>query len=224
MKMKNHYVLPICFAAAAHGALLFGFTKNPRPLKPLLEKKVGVPFVLRTEEELPKIETSDPSEAAPKPELATPQPYRSPEPPAVEYEGKLTMSPPPISPIGSEDVRTAVGPVIGVEGGLGNRIGANGIITGDLLDKPPHTRFQASPVYPPPARQAGMSGDVLVDFVVDESGRVIDPRVVRSSNAIFEEATLRAVSKWRFEPGRRDGKIVKFRMSVSIVFNLNDGP
>ena len=33
---------------------------------------------------------------------------------------------------------------------------------------------------------------------------------------------LRAVAKWRFEPGRRHGQIVRFRMVVPIHFSLNE--
>jgi protein TonB len=59
--------------------------------------------------------------------------------------------------------------------------------------------------------------------VVDERGRVIDPRIVRSSERVFEESTLRAISKWQFEPGRRQGKVVRFRMTVPVMFNLHEG-
>jgi protein TonB len=45
---------------------------------------------------------------------------------------------------------------------------------------------------------------------------------VRSSDRIFEEAALRAVARWKFEPGRRDGRIVRFKMSVPIVFRLDE--
>ncbi|MGH7959039.1 MAG: energy transducer TonB, partial [Opitutaceae bacterium] len=65
---------------------------------------------------------------------------------------------------------------------------------------------------------------VHVDFMVDERGHVVDPRIVRSSNRLFEEPTLRAVSKWKFEPGRRHGKVVTFRMMVPVMFNLNEDP
>ena len=49
-----------------------------------------------------------------------------------------------------------------------------------------------------------------------------DPRVVSSSDRVFEENALRAVAKWQFEPGRRNGQVVRFRMSVPIVFKLNE--
>jgi protein TonB len=62
----------------------------------------------------------------------------------------------------------------------------------------------------------------MVEFLVDESGRVNHPHVVSSSDRVFEEAAVRAVAKWQFEPGRRDGKIVRFRMTVPIVFRLSE--
>jgi protein TonB len=65
-----------------------------------------------------------------------------------------------------------------------------------------------------------MTGEVLVEFMVDESGAVRDPRIIRSSDRVFEESAVRAVSRWRFEPGRRNGAIVRFKMAVPIVFTL----
>ena len=79
-----------------------------------------------------------------------------------------------------------------------------------------------APVYPFDAKRNGLTGEVFVEFTVDEEGAVISPRVVRSSDRIFEDATLRAVSRWRFEPGRRANQIVRFRMAVPVVFNLNE--
>ena len=38
----------------------------------------------------------------------------------------------------------------------------------------------------------------------------------------FVEPALRAVRHWRFEPGRRDGKAVPFRMTIPIEFSLED--
>jgi protein TonB len=61
----------------------------------------------------------------------------------------------------------------------------------------------------------------MVEFVVDEAGHVLDPHVLRSSNPLFEAPTLRAVAKWRFEPGRKDGRVVRFRMAVPVEFAVN---
>jgi protein TonB len=90
------------------------------------------------------------------------------------------------------------------------------------LDKSPSTRFQATPIYPHAAKAQGLNGEVIVEFMVDESGRVHDPHVVSSSDRVFEENALRAVAKWVFEPGKRNNHVVRFRMSVPIIFKLND--
>jgi protein TonB len=90
------------------------------------------------------------------------------------------------------------------------------------LDNPPRTRAQTPPTYPFSLKTSGVSGEVLVEFVVDEYGRVIHPRVVRSTHAEFEAPTLAALSKWMFEPGTRNRAPVRFRMVVPVKFNLND--
>lgn len=51
---------------------------------------------------------------------------------------------------------------------------------------------------------------------------VVNPFVVSSTDHRFEEASLRAVSKWRFEPGKHHGRVVRFRMSVPLVFRLTE--
>ena len=97
----------------------------------------------------------------------------------------------------------------------------SGPVSPDHLDNPPRTRTQLAPVYPYEARVDGRPGEVLVEFVVDEAGRVLDPHVVRSNDPVFEAPTLRAVAKWRFEPGRKNGQVVRFRMSVPVAFAVN---
>jgi protein TonB len=79
-----------------------------------------------------------------------------------------------------------------------------------------------APLYPFEGKRDGLRGEVVVEFLVDETGAVHDPHVVRSSHRMFEEPTLRAVSKWKFEPGRRAGRVVRFKMAVPVVFSLNE--
>ena len=93
-------------------------------------------------------------------------------------------------------------------------------LTPDMLDEKPRTRFQREPVYPYSMKVAGTSGTVWVDFMVDEKGHVHDVRVIKSTHPDFENATLTAVSQWQFEPGKRKGIPVRFRMSIPVVFNL----
>jgi len=89
------------------------------------------------------------------------------------------------------------------------------------LDLPPRTRSQSAPEYPNSLKSLAVTGEVLVEFTVDESGRVHDPRVLRSSHKEFETPTLEAVSRWRFEPGRHHGLPVQFKMAIPIVFKID---
>jgi protein TonB len=68
----------------------------------------------------------------------------------------------------------------------------------------------------------GLSGEVLVEFIISEKGDVIDSRVVRSSHREFEVPALQAVQKWKFKAGRKGGQAVKVRVSQLLEFNLED--
>lgn len=92
------------------------------------------------------------------------------------------------------------------------------------LDRVPRVLFQATPVACYQTLPNARSGQVLVEFTVDETGAVRDPRVVESIGTAFSEAALAAVSRWRFEPGVRGGRIVSFRMAVPFVFEAGDSP
>jgi protein TonB len=89
------------------------------------------------------------------------------------------------------------------------------------LDQIPVARFQAQPTYPYDMRRQGVEGTVTVGFICDSEGNVRDPYVLNSTHHEFDMEAVRAVSKWKFKPGRRGGKAVNTRMSVPIVFNLD---
>ena len=74
--------------------------------------------------------------------------------------------------------------------------------------------------YPEFARRAGIEGQVVVQFVVDERGNVVDPVVLRSPNELLSEAALKAVRESRFTPGQQRGRPVKVRFAVPVTFRL----
>ncbi len=90
------------------------------------------------------------------------------------------------------------------------------------LDQQPSPRFQAKPVYPFEMRRAGITGQVVVAFIVDSRGNVREAYSLKSTHREFEQAAVQAVSKWRFRPGKKGGRAVNTRMNVPIVFNITD--
>jgi periplasmic protein TonB len=74
--------------------------------------------------------------------------------------------------------------------------------------------------YPEIARRAGIEGRVIVQFIIDQEGNVVDPVVVRGIGGGCDEAALEAVSHLKFSPGRQRGRPVKVRYSLPIIFRL----
>ena len=89
------------------------------------------------------------------------------------------------------------------------------------LEQQPLPKHQTRPKYPFDLRRTGVSGEVVVDFIVDDQGNVVNAYALRSSNTGFEVAAVEAVSKWRFQPGRRNGAAVHTHMQIPIVFSVN---
>ena len=86
-------------------------------------------------------------------------------------------------------------------------------------DVPPTPTQRQSPVFPSEARRGHIGGRVIIEFVVDESGHVLEPHVVASTHRVFESPAMEAIRKWNFDPGEKDGAIVKVRMRMPFVFN-----
>ena len=91
------------------------------------------------------------------------------------------------------------------------------------LDQVPVPILQTRPQYPFEMRRDGISGQVVVDFIVDTTGTVRNAYAASSSQHEFEASAVEAVSKWRFRPGKKGGRAVNTHMQVPIVFTLNSG-
>jgi len=78
------------------------------------------------------------------------------------------------------------------------------------------------PDYSASARAHGLQGTVVVEALVDESGRVLAAEVVESANRDLDKATLAAVHNWTFTPAMEDGKAVMKVVRIPVQFNLVD--
>jgi TonB family protein len=80
-----------------------------------------------------------------------------------------------------------------------------------------------NPSYTPGAMAARLQGYVVVEVVVDETGRVTDTRVAQSLDTQFglDEAALKTAGEARFQPATLNGKPVKAIVSLAIPFRLH---
>lgn len=72
-------------------------------------------------------------------------------------------------------------------------------------------------------RVAGLpkeSGVVVAVFIVDEQGRVIDPRIESSHHPDFEKPVLEALKRWKFSPGSKAGDSVRTYVRQSFPFKF----
>ncbi|MBN2350750.1 MAG: TonB family protein [Bacteroidales bacterium] len=75
--------------------------------------------------------------------------------------------------------------------------------------------------YPPIAAENGITGSVLVEFVVDTSGYITETRVKRTTNSIFNGSAVSAIRKSpRWKPAFRDGQKVKQSIVVPVYYYL----
>ena len=81
---------------------------------------------------------------------------------------------------------------------------------------PPPRRMGVA-VYPEDAKAAGINGAVLTEIVIDETGKVVDAKVIRSV-PLLDEAALNAVREWQFQPAAFNGKPIPIRMTVTVQF------
>jgi protein TonB len=90
------------------------------------------------------------------------------------------------------------------------------------LDRVPEAILQPSPQFPFAMRREANTGTVMVEFIVDVNGVVLDPMVRDSTHHGFDEAALAGVSRWKFKPGFKAGRKVNTRMRVPIIFKYTD--
>lgn len=76
------------------------------------------------------------------------------------------------------------------------------------------------PVYPPEAIQKNIEGTVIMEVVVDTGGNVSSVRVTGGKQKIFNDAAVKAVRQWKYQPYlvRGKAKPVKFIVVLDFYF------
>jgi protein TonB len=215
--MNRDLILGIVISAILHLGIFFGDRLMPKPtvVKKVVEEipKVQLMEMPKIEEEPEIIETNEevkPLDLAPPmqqdvPQLVQPdsfvQKIQPPPPEGLTISASMNIVP---------EIRDP------------NMFKGMKVFDPSMLDQQPQPRFQAKPQYPFEMRRAGIAGEVVVDFIVDNNGDVQNAFALRSSQREFEAAAVQAVSKWKFKAGRKGGKEVPTHMQVPIVFTLNE--
>ena len=173
----------------------------------------------------------------PPPEVAVPPARRaiSPAPPQplAPTTAPMTIGKDPDVPpaYGPPAVEPTSGLGTGGGDGIGNRLDAPAVLVSPPLQKAPgpvrladlpvapRKVVDVRPVYPDIARQARKEGTVVMEAVLDPTGRVTQLRVIQSV-PLLDQAAMDAVRQWRYTPSTLGGHPVSVLMSITIRFTL----
>ncbi len=84
----------------------------------------------------------------------------------------------------------------------------------------PQVKKQVPPHYPELLQRAGIEGEVLLQATIDETGKVVSIKTMKSTNMDFIEAAAEALKKWEFAPAMKEGKPIKAEVTIPFKFKL----
>jgi protein TonB len=123
---------------------------------------------------------------------------------------------------------TMGGVIGGVIGGASSRVAAppapkdsksRGLVRLGGRLRPPRQIHRVEPAYPPLARQTHTQGTVVIEAILDESGNVVEMKVV-SGHGLLIQAALDAVRQWKYEPTYLNEQPVAVQMYINVTFAL----
>jgi periplasmic protein TonB len=77
-----------------------------------------------------------------------------------------------------------------------------------------------APEYPPRALSRGLEGWVQVRFTITATGTVRDPIVVKADPpGIFDDAALKSIARWRYNP-KVEGGVAVERVGVETIIRF----
>ena len=82
---------------------------------------------------------------------------------------------------------------------------------------------QENTKYPKEAMDKGIQGRVVVQFVIDKDGSVVEPKVVKSADPLLDAEAIRMISSMpKWTPGKQKGEAVRVRFTMPVNYRLKD--
>lgn len=94
-------------------------------------------------------------------------------------------------------------------------------MTSDMVDVAPRVSKRKALQYPPRAKSKEIEGYVVISLLIGVDGKVETMKIIEASPpGVFDEAALRSVRKWHFQPALYEGKPVESWANQTIRFEL----
>lgn len=226
---KRRSRLTLCFgivvSVAFHCVVFFGFNRKPAPKPKIVEEEMlAVVFQMP---DLKELEEQDPvpSEGDEAPvEAGLSVPMLADVPTMVDLSTAFVQEIDYSSLVPQQNLTASASLTIPTNIHRGGKLGEGMGKIFDLkdLDRPPEPIVTIAPTVPPSVREPGLRATVVVGFIVDTQGRVVNAYIAKSSDRRLDDATLMAISKWKFRPGTKGGRKVNVRMMQPFVITVSD--
>jgi len=79
---------------------------------------------------------------------------------------------------------------------------------------------RVEPNYPELARQTHIQGKVIIDAIIDESGNVVEMKVI-SGHPLLIQAAMNAVRQWQYRPTYLNDLPVAVQLNITVTFRLS---
>jgi protein TonB len=206
VKGRTLLLVPAFVAALVINAGLFGLAAvltGERRLPQDLTEPIPVSVV-----SLPPTSPPPRERARPRPRESEPRPHFA-----------LVPEPPPLSVANPRAPAVVVKPSLAP---LAIDVPAVGIVfTEGELDERPRSLVR-NVEYPHRAQRRGVEGSVRIKLLVRRDGTVGPVEILAADPpGVFEDAVLRAVRNWRFEPGRIAGEAVDTWVVTTVSFRMD---
>jgi protein TonB len=170
----------------------------------------------------PKIKAAAPSQIArPQPVLAQPQPAPVEEKNPLPSITKTAAPAPaePVAPAAPAAPQTAAAAAAGPSAGDG--VSTDKVYEAGMVDEQPVVVKKIEPFYPEFVKDQGIAGIVRAQVTIDEKGNVMEVKILSSPHELLTNEVMKAVSRWKYKPGRFKGIAVKVRnRPIEIEFKL----
>ncbi len=249
--MKDRTILASALVACCiHALILFSDFGTTPPTLASAISSIEVTLVAPPAAPAPAPELEPEQVKAPQPpEETEPIPIPEPEPepvvepeaepietleptPLVEPESFEYAEPPrrvvpmrseevPLANVTSEDDRAGAQSIDSAADALESGGRSDSLVP--AFDSPPGYMYNPKPRYPRDARRRGEEGNVMLLVDVLPNGRVDEISVESSSgHRLLDDAAVKAVRRWRFEPAKKTGRPVRAQVRIPVEFNLRD--
>jgi protein TonB len=228
--IPNHNAVPLLISSIAEAAAITLVVAVP--LLFIAEQVPDVPSIIAFVAAAPPPPAPPPPAAARRAVAAQPKPVAATGP-TIPVEAPSEIRPEPLGLPVDEGVPG------GVEGGIPG--GVVGGVVGGMFDAPPPPPQPAAappqpvrigamqapallkrvePEYPRLAVAANITGVVILEATVTETGEVADVRLLRSVHPLIDVEAIRAVRQWRYSPLTLNGHLSPFVLTVTLSFSL----